>query len=291
MIQRIDSHQHFWRPARGDYTWLRADVPILAPLLRDFMPEDLQPLLRAHGVGRTVLVQAAESRAETDFMLDLASTHDEIGGVVGWVDLSRPSAADWLERMARHPRFKGVRPMLQDLPDDDWIAHRPRPDALRALLKLGLRFDALVKPRHLGPLLRFLKQWPQLPVVIDHGAKPPVGAHGGEDFARWREGIAAVAALPQVCCKFSGLWGEAPASTHRDVDVAVRVVRPVWEHLLEVFGPARLMWGSDWPVLTLAGDYAGWISVSEACIGGLSPSEQADVWHGTAQRFYGLAAG
>ncbi|WP_432730288.1 amidohydrolase family protein [Variovorax sp. W6] len=288
MIQRIDSHQHFWQPARGDYTWLRADEPALAPLLRDFMPEDLQPLLRAHGVGRTVLVQAAESRAETDFMLGLADAHAEIGGVVGWVDLSRPGAAASLERMARHPKFKGVRPMLQDLPDDDWIARRPRPDALRALQKLGLRFDALVKPRHLAPLLQFLKQWPQLPVVIDHGAKPPVGEPGSDEFARWREGIAAVAALPQVCCKFSGLWTEAPSSMQRDADVLTHAVRPVWEHLLEVFGPARLMWGSDWPVLTLAGDYPGWIAVSEACIGSLSPHEQADVWHGTARRFYGL---
>jgi len=289
MIQRIDSHQHFWRPARGDYRWLRADEPALAPLLRDFLPDDLAPLLAAHGVGRTVLVQAAESRAETEFMLDLASAHASIGGVVGWVELGRPGAVGTLERMARHPKFKGVRPMLQDLPDDDWIASRPRPDAMRALQQLGLRFDALVKPRHLPPLLRFLRHWPELPVVIDHAAKPPVGAHDSEAFARWRADIAQVAAFSQVCCKFSGLWGEAPASVHGDVAATVGAVRPVWEHLLEVFGPARLMWGSDWPVLTLAGDYAGWVAVSQACIGGLSQDEQADVWHGTARRFYGLS--
>jgi L-fuconolactonase len=290
MIQRIDSHQHFWRPARGDYQWLRADEPALAPLLRDFMPEDLAPLLAAHGVEKTVLVQAAESKAETEFMLDLASAHAFIGGVVGWVELSRPGAGAVLERMARHPKFKGVRPMLQDQPDDAWISCRPRPDAIRALQRLGLRFDALVKPRHLPPLLRFLKHWPELPVVIDHAAKPPVGAHDSEAFARWRADIAAVAAMPQVFCKFSGLWGEAPAAMHGDVDAAVRAVRPVWEHLLDVFGPARLMWGSDWPVLTLAGDYAGWLAISEACIGSLTQSEQADVWAGTARRFYGLAS-
>jgi len=290
MIQRIDSHQHFWRPARGDYTWLRADVPALAPLLRDFMPDDLQPLLRAHRVSRTVLVQAADSEAETDFMLDLAGSRDEIGGVVGWVDLSRPDAVASLERMARHAKFKGVRPMLQDLPDNDWIARRPHPDAVDAMLKLGLRFDALVNPRHLPWLLQFAKRWPQLPVVIDHAAKPPVGAHGSEEFARWREDMAALAALPQVRCKFSGLWTEARPAMQRDADAFAQAVRPVWEHLLVCFGPSRLMWGSDWPVLTLAGDYAGWISVSEACIGSLSALEQAEVWHGTAQRFYGLAA-
>lgn len=288
MATRIDSHQHFWRPARGDYAWLRADVPALAPLVRDFMPQDLVPLLKAHDVVQTVLVQAADSEAETGFMLELATGHEAIGGVVGWVDLAKPDAAASLERMARHPKFKGVRPMLQDLPDDDWIARMPHRDAVQALVQLGLRFDALVKPRHLAPLLRFLKDWPQLPVVIDHAAKPPVGAHDGEAFAQWRNDIAAIAALPQVCCKFSGLWGEAPPSTHGRIDAAVSAVRPVWEHLVECFGPARLMWGSDWPVLTLAGDYAGWIAVSQAFITQLSAGEQTQVWRGTAQRFYDL---
>ena len=288
MTQRIDSHQHFWQPARGDYAWLRADVPALAPLVRDFLPEHLAPLLQSHGVERTVLVQAADSEAETDFMLELAAVHDVVGGVVGWVDLSSADAVASLERMARHPKFKGVRPMLQDLPDDDWIARMPRPDAVQALVRLGLRFDALVKPRHLPSLIRFLKDWPQLPVVIDHAAKPPVGAHDGAAFATWRTQMAELAALPQVHCKFSGLWGEAPQVAHHDVDVAASVVRPVWEQLLESFGPARLMWGSDWPVLTLAGDYAGWIAVSQACIGSLSASEQAQIWRGTAQAFYGI---
>jgi len=291
MIPRIDSHQHFWRPARGDYAWLRADVPALAPLVRDFLPEHLAPLLQAHGVERTVLVQAADSEAETDFMLELAAAHDVIGGVVGWVDLSSPDAVASLERMARHPKFKGVRPMLQDLPEDDWIARRPHPDAVGALVRLGLRFDALVKPRHLGPLLHFLRDWPQLPVVIDHAAKPPVGAQGGEVFATWRRQMAEIAALPQVCCKFSGLWTEAPPAMHRDVDVLVRAVRPVWDVLLQCFGPGRLMWGSDWPVLALAGDYAGWTAASEALVGSLPAHAQDPIWRGTAQRFYGLPTG
>jgi len=288
MTQRIDSHQHFWRPARGDYAWLCADVPALAPLVRDFLPEHLAPLLQAYGVERTVLVQAADSEAETDFMLELATAHDVVGGVVGWVDLSSAAAVASLERMARHPKFKGVRPMLQDLADDDWIARIPHPDAVQALVRLGLRFDALVKPQHLPSLIRFLKEWPQLPVVIDHAAKPPLGTRDSEAFGLWRKHMNALAALPQVCCKFSGLWGESPRAAHHDVDVAARIVRPVWEHLLDSFGPSRLMWGSDWPVLNLAGDYAGWIAASQACIGGLSAGEQAQVWRGTAQRFYDL---
>lgn len=290
MTQRIDSHQHFWRPARGDYAWLRADVPALAPLMRNFLPEHLAPLLQAHDVARTVLVQAAESEAETDFMLELATAHQAIGGVVGWVDLSSPDAVASLERMARHPKFKGVRPMLQDLPDDDWIAHKPHPDAIHALVRLGLRFDALVKPRQLPALLRFLKTWPQLPVVIDHAAKPDVGdaEEEGAAFAAWRRHMVELAALPQVCCKFSGLWNEAPSTVHRDVDALVRAIRPIWGVLLRCFGPGRLMWGSDWPVLTLAGDYAGWIAASEALIGSLPPHGQEQVWHRTAQHFYGI---
>jgi len=288
MIQRIDSHQHFWRPARGDYAWLRADIPALAPLVRDFLPEHLVPLLKAHNIDQTVVVQAAETQAETEFMLELANAHEVIGGVVGWVDLSLSDAVSALQRMARHPKFKGVRPMLQDLPDVDWIARRPRPDAVHALVQLGLRFDALVTPQHLSPLLRFLKDWPQLPVVINHAAKPSMATQDGEAFVIWRQQLSQIAAFPQVCCKFSGLWNEAPASAHHNLPAALRGVRPVWDHLIESFGPARLMWGSDWPVLTLAGDYAGWIALSETFIGQLSSTEQADIWCGTAQRFYGL---
>jgi L-fuconolactonase len=288
MTLRIDSHQHFWRPARGDYRWLRADVPAIAPLVRDFLPQDLAPILAAHGVERTVLVQAADSEAETGFLLGLAAEEASIGGVVGWVDLSRPEAAASLERMAAHPKFKGIRPMLQDLPQDDWIAREPHPEALRALARLGLCFDALVMPRHLGPLLQFLRAWPQLPVVVDHAAKPPVGADDGEVFARWREHMAMVGTLPQVHCKLSGLWTEAPAALRGDRDGVLRALRPVWETLLECFGPQRLMWGSDWPVLTLAAGYVEWVAVCEALVGELSTGEQAEIWQGTARRFYGL---
>ena len=288
MTLRIDSHQHFWRPARGDYRWLRADVPAIAPLVRDFLPQDLAPILAAHGVERTVLVQAADSEAETGFLFGLAAGHASVAGVVGWVDLSRPEAAASLERMAAHPKFKGIRPMLQDLLQDDWITREPHPEALRALARLGLRFDALVMPRHLGPLLQFLRAWPQLPAVIDHAAKPPVGAHDGDVFARWREHMSMIGALPQVHCKLSGLWTEAPSALRGDRDGVLRAMRPVWDTLLECFGPQRLMWGSDWPVLTLAAGYADWVAVSEALVGELSAGEQAQVWHGTARGFYGL---
>lgn len=288
-MTRIDSHQHFWRPARGDYTWLRVDQPALAPLVRDFLPGDLEPILQANGVAKTVLVQAADSPAETGFMLDLAARHDFIAGVVGWVDLSRSDAVATLEAWAKHPKFKGVRPMLQDLPQVDWIEREPHPDAVRALIRLGLRFDALVKPQHLPSLLRFAQAWPELPMVIDHAAKPQLAQGWEAGWAGdWRSGMAALAALPHVHCKFSGLLTELAPGQQVSTEASVAALRPVLGALLQWFGPGRLMWGSDWPVLTLAGSYAGWVAAAGALIGELKPSDQAHVWHGTAQRFYGI---
>ena len=291
MTPRTDSHQHFWRPARGDYGWLRADEPALAPLYRDFLPADLAPIRAAHGVTQTVLVQAAATEAETDFMLSLADQHDFIGGVVGWVDLSRADSVATLERWARHPRFKGVRPMLQDLPDADWIAHAPDPDVVAALIRLRLRFDALVKPQHLAPLLRFVDRWPALPVVIDHAAKPALAAGWAADWAAtWRTGMAELARRPQVVCKFSGLLTEAAGPARSDLQAALAAVNPVWDALLNTFGPGRLLWGSDWPVLTLAAGYADWVAVCEALAVDLAVQDQSSFWAGNAATFYGLGA-
>ncbi|MDM0116508.1 amidohydrolase family protein [Variovorax sp. J22R133] len=284
MIQRIDAHQHFWQPARGDYGWLRPDVPALHALYRDFMPEDLVGHLQAQGVVQTVLVQAAASEAETDFLLALAETNNFVGGVVGWVDLSHADAASTLAKWSDgHAKFKGVRPMLQDLADTDWIAHAPHPAAIEALQRLGLRFDALVKPPHLGALLHFVQAWPDLPVVIDHAAKPQLAEGWNAPWAEaWRRQMAELAAYPQVCCKLSGLLTEAPPSAGADA------LRPVWDHLLQCFGPERLMWGSDWPVLNLASDYASWVAISDVLVRELAPDEQASVRQGCATRFYGL---
>lgn len=284
---RVDAHQHFWRLARGDYGWLRPDVAALAPIHRDFDPADLQPLLAAHGIAQTVLVQAAPTVAETEFMLGLAREHAFIAGVVGWVDFTRRDSVATLERWAATaPALKSLRPMLQDLPEDDWIVHAPHPDVLAALPRLGLAFDALVKPWHLAPLLSFVRANPQLPVVIDHGAKPLlVEGWSGSWVEAWETGLAALAAEPTVACKFSGLLTEASPAQCAD---PVATLRPVWDTLLEAFGPERLIWGSDWPVLTLAAGYDRWVAAAETLIGELSPDEQAAVWGGNARRFYTL---
>ena len=289
-MQRTDAHQHFWQIARGDYAWLRAEDPDVAPLVRDFMPDALAPLLRAQGVTRTVLVQATDTVAETEFMLALAAAHDFVAGVVGWVDLAGMDAAATLERLAANDRLKGVRPMLQDLPADDWIVVAPRRQAMDALQRLGLRFDALVKPRQLEPLARFARAWPDLPVVIDHAAKPPLAsAWNDAAMQAWRRDMAALAALPHIACKVSGLLTELRPADRASRAQSIDRLRPVVDALLGWFGPGRLMWGSDWPVLTLAGGYDDWVAVSDALLGPLSADERAQVLHGTAQRFYGLA--
>jgi L-fuconolactonase len=294
----VDAHQHYWRLDRGDYAWLRPDVAGLAPLYRDFQPADLQDTLARHGIGATVLVQAADTTAETDYLLELAARHRSIGGVVGWVDLSRADSVATLERWmapstvpgaAAPGLLKSVRPMLQDLPQADWIAHAPHPAAMQALQRLGLRFDALVKPWHLQALLTFARRHPGLPIVVDHAAKPQLASGWQAEWAEpWRRGIAELAALPQVVCKVSGLLTEMSPAQCRDRDTALATLRPVWDTLLETFGPARLMWGSDWPVLTLAASYNDWVGLSEALIGELTPEEGAALRWCTATRFYDL---
>lgn len=288
---RLDAHQHYWRVARGDYRWLRAGDAALAPIRRDFAPADLAPQRAAHGIASTVLVQAADSTAETDFLLGLAAAEPSVGAVVGWVDLADAASIATLERWAADaPVLRGIRPMLQDLPEPDWILHAPQPAVLAALTRLGLRFDALVKPPQLEALLDFVRRHPALPVVIDHAAKPVLREGWSAPWAAaWRRGLAALAREPQVLCKFSGLLTEAgPVAS---VAQGIAVVRPVWETLLEHFGARRLMWGSDWPVLTLAAPYDRWVAVAEALIAELPADEQRAVWHDNAARFYAIGPG
>ncbi len=280
---RIDAHQHFWSLARGDYTWLNAEAnPALGPIHRDFQPADLRPLLKARGVGGTVLVQAAATVAETDYMLALADKNDFIRGVVGWVDLIAPDAVATIERLARHSAFKSVRPMLQDLPDPAWISTAPIGPAVQALVRLGLRFDALVKTPHLPHLLAFAQRHPALPIVIDHAAKPDMAHH---EFSTWRALMAPLAALPQVHCKLSGLVTEIGPQWRIDT------LRPYVDAVLELFGPQRVMWGSDWPVLNLAADYSRWAEATDALLQNRTAEQRDAVLGGNAIRFYRLAPG
>lgn len=287
MAARVDAHCHYWSLARADYGWL---TPALAPIHRDFGATDHDRVSKAHGVAARILVQAAPTVEETRYLLDCAATDPKAAAVVGWVDLASPESVDILETLARNPAFKGVRPMLQDLADPDWIATAPHPQVLAALGWLGLRFDALVKPENLAGLLRFIHANPGLPVMIDHAAKPPLAAP--EDDPRhtlWAEGMAALAAFPQVSCKLSGLLTEMEPAQRQTPESAARVLAPLFDRLLDWFGPERLAWGSDWPVLNLAADYRFWVATTDILLAPLGTDARAAILSGTATRFYGLA--
>lgn len=271
---RIDAHQHFWTLARGDYDWL---TPELGPIHRDFGPADLAPLLARHGIGRTILVQAAPTPAETAFMLDIAAATPFIAGVVGWSDFEAPDAPAAIAKLAANPLLVGLRPMVHDIPDSDWLAMPSLAPAFEAMISNDLVFDALLRPPHIAPMLSMLERHPGLSVVIDHAAKPDLTSG---DLASWREGLAALAAHPNTVCKLSGLVTEAaPGWT-------IATLRPVVEHLLETFGPERLLWGSDWPVVTLRADYARWFDTAENLLAGLSAVQREAVFGGNARRIY-----
>lgn len=275
---RIDSHHHLWSIARGDYRWL---TPDLAAIHRDFTLADLLPLLDAAGIDRTVLVQAADTVAETEFLLATAAESDRIAGVVGWIDMEAPDAVATLDRLARNPGLKGIRPMIQDIPEDDWILRGALDPVFDALVERGLAFDALVMPQHLRPLLTRLERHPDLRCVIDHGAKPDLAAG---DITDWMDDIALLAADTDCPCKLSGLLTEAGETP------TLERIRPAVEHLLDTFGPERLMFGSDWPVLNLAADYASWTDMVETLLAGLPSCEAEAIWGANAAHFYRLAA-
>jgi L-fuconolactonase len=274
----IDAHQHYWDPARGDYGWL---TPDLDPLYRTFGPADLAPLRERADVQRTVVVQAAPTVEETRYLLELAQDDASIAGVVGWVPMLSRDAPDLIAELARHPKFKGIRPMLQDLPDDDWIVNPGLAPAVEALIAHDLAFDALIFARHVDVLETFIKRFPTLRIVIDHGGKPPI-RDGRSGWQRWADGITRLASLAHVHCKLSGLATEAAAGWTE------ATLQPYVDHLLQSFGPARLMWGSDWPVLNQNGDYLLWHSVANTLLAGLSDAERDAVFGANAATFYRL---
>jgi L-fuconolactonase len=272
----IDAHQHYWHPARGDYDWMPMDNEILA---RPYHPDDLAPMLERHGIERTVLVQAAPTVEETEYMLGIADATPSVAAVVGWVDFEKPAHRTHLDRLAQHPKFRGVRPMIQDIPDDDWMLRDDVQWAFAALSELDLTFDALGFPRHLKNFHTILTRYPQMRTVIDHCMKPQIRSHSEESFRHWADGMRALAEDTDAVCKFSGLVTECDAWS-------LEKLRPYAEHLFEVFGPARMMWGSDWPVCQLQASYTEWRTAAEALTGNFTENERAAIFGGTAAGFY-----
>ena len=273
---RIDAHHHLWRIARGDYGWL---TPALPALYRDFDTADLQPLLRAANIGATILIQAAPTEAETDYLLAIARQTTWIAGVVGWTDLAAPDARARIARLAGMPRLVGLRPMLQDIPDPAWIL-KPEADAgLAAMAEHGLIFDALARESQLSAIVQLARRFPSLSIVLDHAGKPVMN---GLPSRNWQRAVDELAAPSNVSVKLSGLLTEAPAGA------SLELFAPYVDKLLESFGPERILWGSDWPVLTMAGDYQAWTAMTETLIGKLGTAARLAIWGGTAARIYGL---
>ncbi len=276
---QIDAHQHFWHPGRGDHDWMPKGDPVLD---RPYHPADLKPQLDAAGIGATVVVQAAATVNETEYMLGVADGCGWVAGVVGWVNFEDATSMSVLKRLKGHPKFKGVRPMIQDIPDDGWMHRDDVQWAYRALVDLDLTFDALGFPRHLDPFLRLLKRYPQMRTVIDHCMKPQIRAHSAESFAHWAEGMSRIAGETGACVKFSALITEAnPGWTVEDL-------RPYADHILRVFGPERTMWGSDWPVCRLRGEYSDWYRAARDLTAHLPALDRDRVFGGTAAAFYHL---
>jgi L-fuconolactonase len=271
---RIDAHHHLWTLARGDYGWLTSD---LAPIYRDFHLADLAPLLAAARIEGTILVQAAPTEAETMFLLDIAETAEVVRGVVGWTDFDAGDAMSRIEALAARKLLVGLRPMVQDIADDDWLLKPELVPLLAAMARHGLAFDALVLPRHLPRLLQVVDRHPDLQFVLDHCAKPRLATRA---IAAWKDDIALLARRPNIVCKLSGLVTEAAP------DWQVDDLRGTVEHVRACFGSRRLIWGSDWPVVNLAGSYERWLAAAEILLADLSPDEKADVFGGNAGRVY-----
>jgi L-fucono-1,5-lactonase len=275
---RIDSHQHFWKVSRGDYSWMK---PTMKVLYRDYLPEDLKPSLETHQIDKTVLVQAAPTVAETDFLLELARKHDFIAGVVGWLDLESNDFPALLELYSRQHKFIGIRPMLEELPDDEWIL-RPRVlESLRIIAQLDLPFDFLVRPGHLPHVARALEVVPGLRAVIDHIAKPEIKA---QKLEPWKSLIGDLAQHKNLRCKLSGMITESNHDSWKPEDL-----RPYIEHVIGCFGPERVMYGSDWPVCLLAGSYDSVIGALETVLDlRLEKASLQAVYGDNAARFYKL---
>lgn len=270
---RIDAHQHFWKYNAADYGWMQPDWPIR----RDFLPDDLAPLLTAAGLAGSVAVQARQSLAESRWLLELADQQPLIKGVVGWVDLRADNVADQLAEFARHPKFVGVRHVVQDEPDDRFMV---RPDFLRGIAQLqqfDLTYDILIFPRQLPAAVELARSFPAQSFVLDHLAKPAIKAGM---LSPWREQIRELAKSPNVMCKVSGLVTEADWKGWKPAEC-----KPYLEVVFEAFGEDRLMFGSDWPVCLLAGSYE---RVHRLVADYAGTADFAKLFGLNAARFYGL---
>jgi len=273
---KIDSHQHFWSYDEKQYPW----IPQGSPLHRDWLPPDLAPLLAAAGFDGCIAVQARQSREESRWLLELSERHPIIMGVLGWVDLRAPDVERDLARLASHPKFRGVRHVVQDEPHANFMLSA---DFLRGIGKLhafGLTYDLLVYPRQLPAAIELVRRFPEQPFALDHIAKPPIKTG---PLSPWREQIRELAKSPNVLCKVSGMVTEADHAAWQPADFA-----PYLEVVFAAFGEDRVMYGSDWPVCLLAGGYERVFQLADEATREWSNEARGKFFGGNAARFYGI---
>jgi L-fuconolactonase len=274
---KIDTHQHFWKYNDRDYGWMAAGMD---KLRRDHLPTDLLPLIDAAGIGATVAVQARQCFEESTWLLELADHYPFIRAVVGWVDLSSERVVEQLEQLAQQPKFRGVRHVVHDEPDDGFMLRQSFLHGLGQLKRFGLTYDLLLFPRHLPVACDVVKRFPDQLFVLDHIAKPPVEA---KEMEPWARDLKRLARFANVSCKISGLVTEVKWDSWE-----ARDFEPYLDVVLSAFGPHRLMIGSDWPVCTLAADYTSVINVATAYLGRLSDDEQHAILEKNPIEFYSI---
>lgn len=269
----IDAHLHIWSLARGDYGWLTPDE---GTLFRDYTLHDMDAICAANGVDAVVIVQAAATLAETEYLLEAEAQNERVSGVVGWVDIMSGDAIAQLDHFASRSAFKGIRPMLHDMEDIDWIFQPDLSLLFRRMIALGLSFDALIRPCHMVTIAKLANHYPELPIVIDHAAKPGIAA---QQWRSWADDLAALASHPNVSCKCSGLLTEAAPGAGENA------LRNYVDHIIDMFGQKRVMWGSDWPMILTHNDYRSWRTMARALV---PPVMHDDIFGANANHIYRL---
>jgi L-fuconolactonase len=275
--ERIDSHHHLWKYSHTDYPWISEGMESIR---QDFLIPELKQAMQAAKIDGVVTVQARQSLLETDWLLELASQHDFMRGVVGWVPLCDPAVESHLQKYWHNPRLKAVRHVLHDEPDDFYMLREDFNRGVSQLEDVGLRYDILIFERHLPQTIEFVDRHPTQIFILDHIAKPKIRS---QVLSPWRERMRELARRENVYCKLSGMVTEAEWNTWTEKDL-----RPFIDAVLECFGPKRLMFGSDWPVSLLACAYEKWIEVVERSTASLSVPERDRLFGGTAKEAYRL---
>lgn len=273
--ERIDSHHHLWKYSPADYPWMSEGMELIR---RDFLVPELEKIMREGKIDGVVTVQARQSLAETEWLLDLASGNDFMRGVVGWVPLANPAVAAHLEKYRTYPKLKAVRHVLHDETDDFYMLRGDFNRGVAQLKDVGLRYDILIFERHLPQTIEFVDRHPNQTFIVDHIAKPKIKDH---ILSPWRERMQELARRQNVYCKLSGVVTEADWNAWTEKDL-----QPYIDTVLECFGAERLMFGSDWPVALAACSYTKWIEAVERLTTSLSASERDRLFGGTAKEAY-----